>query len=370
MAGNFHADLGTAPVSLSPVRVRLELPAKAATRLSYGLLLLFLLLLYSQVALLFPALEPLRPMLLVALAALAVLVVELTLSGRAFALVGPESHLLLVLLAGACVSSLTAIWMRQAAEATVELAKMTAIYFLMLNTIDSKKRLRGVFWCLAIGGLIPSFMTLRTYASGVLQDEGRAAWVGIFGNPNELAYGLVILIPLAISAASAQRFAVRVLSWGMTAVYLAAIFVSYSRGGFLGLLVVLALIGWRSRSLWFRLLMLVGLAAAFVYVSAYWTRSSDFSNLNQDLSVQQRIATIHAGIEMFCDRPLLGVGPGCFVVAWPLYAPKDLYTRGWLVNHNTFFQVLSETGLAGTIPFVLLIGAALFHARRIARRTA
>src|SRR5205814_2312906 len=164
MAGNFHADLGTAPVSLAPVRVRLELPAKAATRLSYGLLLLFLLLLYSQVALLFPALEALRPMLLVALAALAVLVVELTLSGRAFALVGPESHLLLALLAGACVSSLTAIWMRQAAEATVELAKMTAIYFLMLNTIDSKKRLRGGFWCLAIGGLIPSFMALRPYA--------------------------------------------------------------------------------------------------------------------------------------------------------------------------------------------------------------
>jgi O-antigen ligase len=69
---------------------------------------------------------------------------------------------------------------------------------------------------------------------------------------------------------------------------------------------------------------------------------------------------------MFVDRPLSGVGLGCSIVAWPLYAPKGLYTRGALVTHNTFVQVLSETGILGGFPFLLLIGLSLFHARKLA----
>jgi O-antigen ligase len=73
---------------------------------------------------------------------------------------------------------------------------------------------------------------------------------------------------------------------------------------------------------------------------------------------------------MFADRPLFGVGLGCSVVAWPLYAPEGLYTRGALVTHNTFIQALGETGAVGFIPFVLFIGVGLYHARKLARGSA
>jgi O-antigen ligase len=54
------------------------------------------------------------------------------------------------------------------------------------------------------------------------------------------------------------------------------------------------------------------------------------------------------------------------VIAWPLYAPEGLYTRGALVTHNTFVQALGETGAIGFIPFVLFIGIGLYHARKLA----
>jgi O-antigen ligase len=69
---------------------------------------------------------------------------------------------------------------------------------------------------------------------------------------------------------------------------------------------------------------------------------------------------------MFVDHPWLGVGPGCSVIAWPLYAPQGLYTRGALVTHNTIVQVFSETGILGAIPFLLLIGFGLYYTRRLA----
>jgi O-antigen ligase len=69
---------------------------------------------------------------------------------------------------------------------------------------------------------------------------------------------------------------------------------------------------------------------------------------------------------MFAAHPFVGVGINCSVVAFPLYAPDDFKSKGALVIHNTIIQTLSEIGLLGFIPFVFLIGFALYHARRAA----
>ena len=68
---------------------------------------------------------------------------------------------------------------------------------------------------------------------------------------------------------------------------------------------------------------------------------------------------------MFADQPLLGVGLGSSVIAWPLYAPADLYTRSALVTHNTFIEPFAETGIAGFLPFVLFIGLGLYYAHKL-----
>jgi putative inorganic carbon (hco3(-)) transporter len=333
--------------------------------IAYGLLLVFLALLYSNLPLLMPALEAIRPAKVVAGAALVMLLIETVFARKSFEFASPEGFLLLGFLGSAALSSLTALWVRQAAEAVSDLMKIALVYFFIVNCANTERRLRGVMWTMVIGGLFPAVGALRNYFHGNLV-EGRAAWVGIFGNPNDLAYSLVILLPLAAFLATGLRPMPRLALVGISIVYIAAIFVTFSRGGALGLVAVIGLCAWRKKSVWFQALMVLFLGAGLILAGRFWTRSEDFSHLNGDVSFRQRLATSRAGLAMFADHPLLGVGLGCSVIAWPLYAPQDLYTRTALVTHNTFIQPLAETGIAGFLPFILFIGFGLYYARKLA----
>jgi O-antigen ligase len=181
-----------------------------------------------------------------------------------------------------------------------------------------------------------------------------------------LAYSLVILMPLAAFLATGLRPLPRLALASISMVYVAAIFVTFSRGGAVGLVAVIGLYAWRKKSVWLQGLMVVLLAAGLILAGRFWTRSEDFSHLNGDVSFRQRWATSQAGLAMFVDHPLLGVGLGCSVIAWPLYAPEDLYTRTALVTHNTFIEPLAETGIAGFLPFILFVGFGIYYARKLA----
>jgi len=133
---------------------------------------------------------------------------------------------------------------------------------------------------------------------------------------------------------------------------------------------VMGLYAWRKQSILLQGLMVLLVVAGLVLAGRFWSRGEGFTNLNEDVTVRQRLATSEAGLAMFLDHPLVGVGLGCSVIAWPLYAPEGLYTRGALVTHNTFVQALAETGAIGFIPFVLFIGFGLYHVRKVALDTA
>jgi O-antigen ligase len=351
--------------SASQVRFTERSHAAAGAPASYWLLLGFLFLLYANLPLVMPALEVIRPAKLLAGAALAMLLAERAFARKGLEIAWPEGCLLLGFLAAGALSSLTALWPRQAAESVLDLLKMSIVFFFIVNCANTERRLRGVIWTLVVGGLLPAAGTLSNYFQGNLV-EGRAAWIGTFANPNELAYSLVILLPLAAYLASGLGLIPRLAVLGIALAYVAAILVTFSRGGLLALVAVLGFYAWRKRSVVLRGLMVLRVAAGLIFAGQFWSRGEDFQNLNADVSFQQRLATSRAGLAMFADHPLLGVGLGCSVIAWPLYAPEGLYTRGALVTHNTFIQALGETGILGFTPFILFLGFGLYSARKTA----
>ena len=73
-------------------------------RISYKLLLLFLLVLYSNVALIYQQLDPYRPALVIALAALCMMVIELGQLRQSLKLMWPQSAMVIAFL-GACIIS-------------------------------------------------------------------------------------------------------------------------------------------------------------------------------------------------------------------------------------------------------------------------
>src|SRR5580700_9530803 len=325
--------------AVSQIRFTTRSSAAAGAPASYWLLLLFLFLVYANLPFVLPATEILRPAKVVAAAVLVMLLVETMFGRRTLTFAWPEGSLLVCFVGAAALSCLTALWPHRAADSLSDLVKMALVYFFIANCANTESRLRGVMWTIVICGLIPAAGTLRNYLQGNLV-EGRAAWLGIFANPNEVAYSLVILVPIAAFLGAGRGLFTRIALLGISMVYIAAIFVTFSRGGLVGLAAVVALYAWRKRSIWLLALLIALAAGGLVLGGKYWSRGQDFSGLNGDVSFQQRLATSQAGLAMFADHPFLGVGLGCSVIAWPLYAPKDLYSRGSLVTHNTVIQPL------------------------------
>ena len=340
-------------------------------KIAFALFIAFLFMLYSSVAAIYKEqLDALRPTLVIALGALSMMVIELGQMRQSFKLMWPQGALLLALLGVCVISTFDAVYVRHSVDQTTDFGKVVLVYLLIENVVTTERRLRIVMLAMVLGGLFPAIGTISHYRAGILQEHSRAAWRGIFSNPNEAAYGILILVPIALAVASNSRRSIRIALWGIVGIYILGIFFTFSRGGFLAFFAILALMAWKHRSIVIKTGMIAALVGGIVVLGMFWKRSSgDFNNIKEDTSVRERIATFQAGIQMFLHNPLLGVGPGDSMVAYPLYVPVDPHCgcHDQLVVHNSFIQALGELGLLGFTPFVLFIGIPMSQAWKMER---
>jgi O-antigen ligase len=327
----------------------------------------FLFFLYANLALWIPAAERIRPAQLVVVTGFVLLLVESTVSRRGLSLVWPHSHLMLALLGAAVLSSFTALWGQLAFDSTVDLAKCVAVFFLITETVTRPERLRAILWMMVLGGFFPAMGTLLNWEHGATE-EGRAGWLGIFGNPNDVAYSLVILVPLAWGVARLSGARGKLAATLAVFTYVAAIYTTFSRGGLLGLATVVIVLALRTRSHLMRLMTFILVPLAFFVSTYFWTRAEgSFNSLGSDPTFNQRVITVKAGLAMLADHPLLGVGLGCSIIGFDTYVPYGALTSKSLIVHNTFVQALAELGLLGGIPFLLLVYRSLTAAHGLAR---
>lgn len=333
----------------------------------------FLFMLYASPAFLFPALAVLHPAQVAGIGAMTILILQKKVWTENWKFIRPEGTLMLLMTAAAVLSCIGAFWPKLAVETTMTFLKIAVIYFAVVNLVDSGPRMKVATMALILGGLFPAVGTVINYATGNFCNcaEGhRASWIGAYANPNDLSYALVVLIPLAFQMSRITHWVWKPVFWGILAIYFVAIFATHSRGGLVGAGAVLLLMGVRQKGMASKLITASILSGVLVYALFFWGRSEGFQDLSSDFTGHQRIETIKAGLRMFVDYPMLGVGIGCSVVAWPFYAPPDIDFRTSLIIHNTAVQALSEIGLLGFVPFVLFIGAGWFHVRRVTKSAA
>jgi O-antigen ligase len=334
--------------------------------LSFKLLIVFIVLLFSNAAQMFPALDAVRPAQTVGGLALLSLIYEKFAHGERFDFARPDGYLLAGFLAAVGLSIFGAVWPDYAFQSALDLAKVVVIYFLIVNAANSEKRVRALLWVMVLGGLFPALGSLWNWQHQI-RVEGRAGWIGIFANPNEMAYSLVILIPPAIMLASRLPLLPRILTWSMVAIFVVAIYLSFSRGSLIGLGVVGAYLGLRQKSGLARVAVIGLLVAGTLAASMYWSRDVGFNNVQGDANFNERLTTYQVAWAMYSSSPLLGVGINCSAVAWPLFAPAQLNHHKWLITHNTFIQALSETGTIGFLLFASFLGAVLCKAWKAGR---
>lgn len=336
-----------------------------ADRTAFVLLLLFLLSMYSVVTELVPGTAALRPALILGVGALALFLLNRAFTRRPVVVPWPEGHALFAFFGAASLSVFTALWPRFAVYRGIELGKLLIIYVLMVNVVTTRSRLRVLIWTMVIGGTMPAIGTVNNYLIGNVV-ENRAAWLGRFAGPNEVAFELTILIPLAISLMLTARWWGRLILGAAVLAYLSAVLVTFSRSGILGLaaMVVVALL--RARRPLVRVLIVAFVVLGVIVGSQLWERDEGFDELQQDSTFGQRFVTVATGLAMFQSNPLFGIGIGCSATGWMEFSPDPYVIEGdTLMIHNTFIQVLAETGLLGFVTFIFAIGAALWKAYKL-----
>lgn len=172
----------------------------------------------------------------------------------------------------------------------------------------------------------------RTGMFGTATIGGRIRFRGVLQDPNELAWAISLGLPFAFIFQRGQRSRRRmVLLVGIVALAVACVVLTRSRSGQLSLLTVLGAFfvrrfGWRG---------VVAGAVVALPLLIYGGRSG----AEAESSSMERLDCWEAGIEMFRNNPVLGVGAGEFA------------NNHYLTAHNSYILTLAELGPLGLFLF-------------------
>jgi len=337
--------------------------------LAFGAAVLFAFCMYSSVVNLWPALGPLRPALLTCAVAAAALVARRVFRREKLGIDGWRGFCLLAVCVMCFMSQGWSVAPKVTHVYAQELAKDAACYLVLVYVVTNATRLRWILSAAALGGLAPAWYSFQNYLTGTDLVEGtRARWVGIYLDPNHMAMAMVFLVPVAIALILMGNVFERILGVASLLGSVTAVVVSGSRGGALGM--GFAVLVWAVREKYrVRALTALGvLLALFLALSpkSFWNRTDTIADYHEDVSAQGRVHAWEVARAINEDRPLLGVGGGAFLEAWPHYAPVEARHEAF-VAHNVFLAMLGELGWVGFFLFLFFASSALATGYRASR---
>ena len=173
-------------------------------------------------------------------------------------------------------------------------------------------------------------------------------------NPNMLAQYLIMLIPLGGACLlTAKGWKKRTVWFACCGVMCLCMLVTFSRGGYLGLLFagLVFFVLLNPRLLFLAPVALVALY--FVLPDTVIERFASIGNL-ADNSTSYRVGIWVGALRMLADYWLCGVGPGvdAFNAIYPAYSYDENTAQH---SHNLFLQITCDAGILALIAFCLIL---------------
>lgn len=272
------------------------------------------------------------------------------------------------------ISSVVAMYPEAAWDKFLEFSKILAMALLVVPFCQDRKRLRTfVFVVGASIGFYGVKGGLFVLGSGggwmVLGPRG-----SFFESNTELALVLNMALPILFYLAKEEtRRWLRFTLWGSFGLTMVAVPFTYSRGGVVGLAVVLMVLFMKARRrLLFVPVALVGLLVFSQLAPQQWVdRMQTLETYQEDESANLRFMSWRMAMMIAADHPLVGGGFRVFVhrATYDIYMPE--YPRGFGHDaHSIYFNLLGEHGWIGLGLFVILVVMSMFRLygiRRLAR---
>ncbi len=344
---------------------------KRGHAISFALLFLFTIILYGRPAEFYPSVWTNSLALIVGVVTLLCFAIaQITLEGNLTAR-PPEVTLVFLFMFTAILSIPLAIdpgiaW----AEFSGTFIRGVLIFIVIINVVRTEARLKAILFLAIATAIVLSVQAINDYRLGLMTVEGyRAAGrgKGIFGNTNDMALYLVTMLPISVAFFFQTRKGLwKTFHAACCTMMIFGILLSYSRGAFLGVMVVFVFfaikLGRRSRFEIAVLLIAAAGAMLLLAPSGYGDRllSIFMPELDPNGSADSRRGELFRSLYVALRHPLLGIGMGN-------YQPNMSY-KG-LVTHNSYTQVGSEMGLTALALYTMYIVSPLRKLARVARET-
>ncbi len=236
-------------------------------------------------------------------------------------------------------------------------------YFVLILMIRNVRTLNYALFAIIAGAVISVLSPLVLGQGDVVSTNNVQRYGGLWGDQNEFAGMLLVLIPLCIAIIfTTGKKNLKIIFSVCTAILFAGFLLTYSRSGFIAFCVMCVVAMFKFIRGKNRLRILGVLVPCIIvgFIVIYYTIGESIISRVETLRILESRESVRTETslnmryyyyfelfpELFAKHPLLGVGFRGFVLNNPIYKQ---------ISHNTFIEVLTGTGLLGFIPFVFIL---------------
>lgn len=218
-----------------------------------------------------------------------------------------------------------------------------------LILLRSEEVVRRYCFHLAIASGILSIIALVQFVQGssVIHDIARS--VATFNNPNLLAVYLVLSLAVVLYATDTNKIGKK-LGYLVQLLLVLAMFTTISKKGLGTMVIAFVFYYWATKRTRNLAIIAILIAVVGVFAAGVSQFSSRFAGDELERQFSGKTAMAMAGIEMFADHPIIGLGYKGYYENFGVYLPgtwKDKYDA-----HNEYVTALANYGLIGFIPFM------------------
>jgi O-antigen ligase len=277
-----------------------------------------------------------------------VLLILVVLKWRSYVIASSQARMVMLYMALMSIHVLTAVNTFYAYKALETMAVYLPFMAAVILSVRSLARLRS---------LMHVYLCIMLYIAAYSFTHHGVGTGNYFMDENDVSLYMNMCIPMCYFLFSVEPKGVRrvIYGAGMVSGVLTNI-VSFSRGGFVGMVCVGATM-WAFSKQKMRSFLVMTLLALVVFAASgerYWSRIATAKDTDSGTAAI-RLESWKAGWRMFLDNPL-GVGGNNFPVRFSEYQ-SSFFTRGmWgRAAHSIWFTLLPESGIIGVIIYLALL---------------